>query len=181
MTSRADARTLPAPRVASVLRRRRRRRIGGAIALSGLVALCTGLLLLSMIKSIGYRRGHQMVELRDGMVGYYANRVYKNFTWLDRGRDEGFLVSAAAKVPPGPYRLYARNQYWVAVYIKLWHAAGVLALPAVWMWWRVGRRPRPGRCVACGYDLAGLKAGAGQAVSCPECGVVDDEARGEPI
>ncbi|GMV26672.1 MAG: hypothetical protein AMXMBFR58_27030 [Phycisphaerae bacterium] len=164
---------------ASAWRRRRRRRIVAAVVFSALVAGCVGLLFLSRAKSIGYRRGYQMVELRDGMVGYYANRVYKNFTWLDRGREEGLLISAAAKVPPGPYRLYARNQYWVAVYVKLWHAAGVLAVPTVWLWWRVGRRPQRGRCVACGYDLAGLKATAGQAVSCPECGVVDDEPRGE--
>lgn len=34
------------------------------------------------------------------------------------------------------------------------------------MWLRV-RRPAPGRCAACGYDLTGLKDGP-----CPECGTL---------
>ncbi|CAN5795964.1 hypothetical protein BH11PLA1_BH11PLA1_13010 [soil metagenome] len=40
---------------------------------------------------------------------------------------------------------------------------------------RAGRRVRGRRCVACGYDLGGLKAG----VACPECGkrAVGDAAR----
>lgn len=37
---------------------------------------------------------------------------------------------------------------------------------AVWLWRRGRDRHGPGRCAACGYDLAGLRSGQ----VCPECG-----------
>lgn len=48
------------------------------------------------------------------------------------------------------------------VYIPLWPGAVVLGTVGIWLW-RRGRRPEPGHCPVCGYDLAGLKG-------CPECG-----------
>jgi hypothetical protein len=47
----------------------------------------------------------------------------------------------------------------------LWVPVLVTAIPTGLLWWR-DRRPAPGRCPACGYDLAGLPAPA----ACPECG-----------
>lgn len=58
---------------------------------------------------------------------------------------------------------------WV-VLIPLWAPAGLSALltAAAWKWHaRIRQREGRGRCLACGYDLAGLPAGA----VCPECGV----------
>ncbi len=133
--------------------------------------------MFSTVKSVAYRRGYRMVELRGGMVGYYANPGYKNFAWLDRGREEGLLVTSAASVPPGPYQVYKSSPRLTEIYFKLWHlwaVAGVASLAAWrWAWWR----ERPGRCFRCGYALGGLPADGNGRVSCPECGGVDDDRR----
>lgn len=54
----------------------------------------------------------------------------------------------------------------IAATLPLWIPAAAIALPLAIVVWR-GRAPAGyGRCAACGYDLAGLAAGA----VCPECG-----------
>lgn len=53
-----------------------------------------------------------------------------------------------------------------AAAIELWTLLGLLAVPtAVLAWWTRFVPVKPGACVACGYDLAGARAGV-----CPECG-----------
>jgi hypothetical protein len=47
----------------------------------------------------------------------------------------------------------------------LWACLLLLLPAAIWLWWLDLRRPKPGRCAACGYDLRGL-----QNARCPECG-----------
>lgn len=47
-----------------------------------------------------------------------------------------------------------------------WSAFLAAGIPTGLLWWWDRRRPRAGMCVKCGYDLAGLPAGA----ACPECG-----------
>lgn len=116
-----------------------------------------------------------MVELRDGMLGYYTNPGYKNFAWLDQGRKEGLLFSAPARVPPGQYRIYASNRFWTAVYVKMWHVGGLCSAVAAWHWHRGLRRDIPARCFMCGYNLAGVPKDSRGCVSCPECGSVDDD------
>lgn len=58
------------------------------------------------------------------------------------------------------------------VAIPPWMPFVAVALPTAWLWWRDRRGWGPGRCVACGYDLAGLPAGSDSPV-CPECGKVE--------
>ena len=47
-----------------------------------------------------------------------------------------------------------------------WAALLFFAIPTTYLWQRDLRCSGPGRCQRCGYDLAGLPAGA----VCPECG-----------
>lgn len=53
----------------------------------------------------------------------------------------------------------------------MWFIVGSVAAPTALAWWVARKRPGPGCCRACGYDLRGLGAGvqAGDVV-CPECG-----------
>lgn len=58
-----------------------------------------------------------------------------------------------------------------ALAIALWLPLAAFALPALVLWWphvRAIGRAKPGHCPRCGYDRAGLAAGA----KCPECGTV---------
>jgi hypothetical protein len=68
--------------------------------------------------------------------------------------------------PGGPPTLTRRRGDWY-FYVPLWMVSTLLLIPAVVLW-RIDRRPRPGHCPECGYDLAGLATGG----VCPECGQI---------
>ncbi|MCC6427026.1 MAG: hypothetical protein IT435_09425 [Phycisphaerales bacterium] len=147
------------------------------VSLLAVAAALQAVSLASRFCSVGYRRGHRMVELRDGTVGYYSNPGYKNFVWLDQARKEGLMITGAAKAPPGQYRLYRNNGRLMELYVRLRDISLPLVLPAAWLFWRWfqdWRRDRPGHCFACGYDLRGVPRGESGSVSCPECSAVDD-------
>jgi hypothetical protein len=55
--------------------------------------------------------------------------------------------------------------YWGHVKIPVCYLAAIAAVPAAVSGWRRSRRPAPGCCSYCGYDLKGSLGGA-----CPECG-----------
>jgi hypothetical protein len=48
--------------------------------------------------------------------------------------------------------------------VPLWPLFLLSILCSAWLW-RLDRKPKPGHCPRCGYDLAGIPSGA-----CPECG-----------
>ena len=52
------------------------------------------------------------------------------------------------------------------VTIPLWIPLVVVAIPTGFLWRRERKRPRPGHCRSCGYNLTGNVSGV-----CPECGV----------
>ena len=59
--------------------------------------------------------------------------------------------------------------YTYSVDVPLWLALVVIAFPTAFLWYR-DRRPPPGYCQTCGYNLTGLPE-----PRCPECGQPFDE------
>jgi hypothetical protein len=62
---------------------------------------------------------------------------------------------------------YVRGSTMCHVSVPFWVAALPLSVLTVWLW-RRDRRPKPGHCQRCGYDLTGNTSG-----TCPECGLAD--------
>lgn len=58
--------------------------------------------------------------------------------------------------------------------LPLWLPFAVAAAPTLILFYRDRRRPPPGHCKKCGYDLAGNVSGR-----CPECGVALNRLKGK--
>ena len=56
------------------------------------------------------------------------------------------------------------DEDWSVVLVPLWIPFGIFAVPTAYLFWR-DRRPLPGYCLKCGYDLTANISGV-----CPECG-----------
>jgi hypothetical protein len=56
--------------------------------------------------------------------------------------------------------------------IPLWLLFLPFAASSAWLW-RLDRKPKPGHCPRCGYDLSGIPSGA-----CPECGSAEASTPG---
>ena len=86
-------------------------------------------------------------------------------SWSDSPTDGNVWFSRSAMprdLPP----LFAWRPYEdVFVYVRLWLLLVLLALPTALLFWLDRRKPRPGFCATCGYDLTGNVSGV-----CPECG-----------
>lgn len=59
---------------------------------------------------------------------------------------------------------YVPAERW-AIVLPLWIPFLLLAIPTAWLWRLDRRRPLPGHCGSCNYDLTGNTSGV-----CPECG-----------
>ena len=64
----------------------------------------------------------------------------------------------------------------VTVFVAFWIPLALVGVPTAFLWYR-DRRPPPGRCQQCGYDLTGNVSGV-----CPECGATIERSssREEP-
>src|SRR5262249_31688217 len=57
------------------------------------------------------------------------------------------------------------DRFWTDISIPLWLPLLIVAMPTAFFWYRDRRRPPPGHCPKCGYNLTFNESGC-----CPECG-----------
>ena len=84
----------------------------------------------------------------------------------------GLVVKEARKhtLSWRPYFLFKRpqgvpNDWGLTLGLPLWIPFVLLSVPTAILWYRDRRRPPPGHCKSCGYDLTGNVSGV-----CSECG-----------
>jgi hypothetical protein len=163
---------LPEPAPGSPARARRRKRaklyLTIACAVLGAVWLTTPRFSLRM--NIGNRlwgigSGHLFVDVRLNKLPF---RVFP--TWQSPG-SWGLNWPHATKCVNG---MVNPPVFIGTVYgLPMWIPFTVLAIPTLWLWLSNVRRPVPGHCHGCGYDLTGNVSGR-----CPECGEACAEAGG---
>lgn len=120
------------------------------------------------------------VLTRNHSCGYYG---YPTVVGFERGalllhfdalRYEGWFWSDVSFVPMSGY------VWWPVftektVLIPLWIAFVLLLVPSLLVW-RRSRRPPPGFCLKCGYDLAGNVSGV-----CSECGLKIESTESDEV
>jgi hypothetical protein len=120
----------------------------------------------------------QPVE-RTGLYSFFSRTVKFSYSQgiteeSDRGWHLDTVLAAFRKDVPfaerfglvRPRRMASTGPFlpgnaWVLPFWALLVAGAILS---AWLWWR-DRRPPPGHCQSCGYDLTGNASGV-----CPECG-----------
>ncbi len=153
-------------------RRPRTRRILKWVGLAGCVLILASWL-LSYVMAIRYMRPDWHISLSKGHV------VFKEYNWWRPNRrlfPLGWQTDSPfdASLRPDPrytadfYNLWIVRHYkstsWNTTAVSLWLPLLFVAIPAAVLWHR-DRRPPPGHCKSCGYDLTGNVSGV-----CPECG-----------
>ena len=94
------------------------------------------------------------------------SRVGTIVKWAD-----SWGVTVFGNPQPSSYWPYRRPEIWYTLggskvfTLPLWIPLAIVAIPTAILWYR-DRRPPPGRCQECGYDLTGNLSGV-----CPECGM----------
>jgi len=142
-----------------------------ALGLAALALATTGVMLWSIFGGVMWM----------GYIGHRAGSIR-----IDRGRFsiEWLHDAKAIVVGEGWYPEHGFGIDWLPTYLNdsFFSSASV----PLWMPWvptivltafliRAARRPRPGLCLACGYNLTGALS-----PTCPECGRVKSNAERSP-
>lgn len=112
-------------------------------------------------------RGYQ-VWLDSGMLalatpsGRYAELTADSWSWgLECEWQRGWREWSPFTLRPYRSGTWIQSFLWIPIAFP---TVAMVGLGGFTLWWR--RRPRTGRCDACGYDRSGLQATS----TCPECG-----------
>lgn len=105
------------------------------------------------------------VSVRPGwLVHYYGPRETWRFFWRSGAREFFWFTVEDSRDRPNAFgKVGIGPNHWI-VAVPLWVPLLVFFLPTLYLW-RKERRPLPGHCRKCGYDLTGNESGV-----CPECG-----------
>lgn len=118
-------------------------------------------------------------SLMIGFVYVRPGTAWNSYVRIAHGQI-GVYSQARPFFPPPTYRWFVRRiafapdwawdinivdlRSWVII-LPFWMILSVTAGITGLLWLRPGRRPPPGHCPTCGYDLTGNMTG-----TCPECG-----------
>jgi len=105
-------------------------------------------------------RGCGNAPPEDVRFHYHGARVEISVERNPEGRLFWHLPSVWVLDNPVTGKVFSRS-----VLVPFWVLFLAALLPTIRLWWTTPRRPRPGFCMSCGYDLRGNSSGR-----CPECG-----------
>ena len=124
-------------------------------------------------------RGKAFVQTAD--FNSYVVRLYRGYFDLSRDVVNNTCNATQWEVYGGNSEwfvfhegLLPRLSYWghPGLLLPLWLPFLALLLPTLWLWRRDRRKPRPGFCPVCDYNLTGNTT-----ARCPECGTSCQPAR----
>jgi hypothetical protein len=129
--------------------------------------------------SLGIRSGSIYVS-RNELTGYDVPMGVGGWKLRTKQEWESYLVRSSSARPPPPFPYAWLPQYksvgssqanfrgqrihWQRQILPLWMPLILVAMPTGILFYR-DRKPKPGQCRKCRYDLAGLTGD-----KCPECG-----------
>lgn len=146
-------------------RRSRARRIAKWTGLAVCVVVAVAWV-TSILRNVGYSRGRIDFGLALGGAYGILSEHPGGWGWFNYpgGRFAGVVWSPnldLRRFGQTPFNGWGRN-----LFVPLWLPFLLVAIPT-FILWRRDRRPPPGHCLRCRYDLTGNVSGR-----CPECGEV---------